>query len=158
MGASIRVLIAIPLALALPTACVAGCGGGGDPTSGDEPGGGPIVLGHRGGYPPSKGTITIDADGGGRIVGMSFEGKPIDTAFTVPPDELAQLRDRLDELDLATLDVPEPPRCCDIVYYELSHDGATVETSTGSGPVELADAIDEINDLAPDDGGGGGPD
>lgn len=158
MCASIRALIAIPIALALLSAGLAGCGGGGGPTTGDEPGSGPIVLGHRGGYPPSKGTITIDAEGRGRVVGTSVEGKPIDAAFTVPPDELAALRGRLDELDLATLDVAEPPDCCDMVYYELSYDGTTVETSTGSGPEELADAIDEINELAPDDERDGGPD
>lgn len=157
MNASIRTAALIAIAWAALLVYVAGCGGGDEPGTGGDPGASPITLRSSGGYPGFTSSVEIEADGTAHVISEDFEGKRTNETFAVPADELASIRAELDALDLGSLDPPLPADCCDLVYYELSYEGETIETDVSTVPAELADVIEKINRLEPPRGEGRDP-
>ena len=148
MTASIRAATLILVAWASILLYVAGCGsGGGEGSTDPEPAGGPIELRSAGGYPPFTSTLRIDEDGSASLISQSFDEKQKTTLFEIPEDDLAEIRERLDEIDLGSLDVPTPGDCCDLVYYELTYGDDTVETDISTVSGELDQLITDISEL-----------
>lgn len=149
MTASIRAASLIALAWASLLVYLAGCGDGGESATTGEPVGGPIELAVSGGYPPFTSTIRIDEDGSASASSQSFDEDRKVNTFDVPAEDLEAVRAQLDELDLATLDVPTPGDCCDLVYYELTYGDETVKSDISTASAALGDVIADIQELKP---------
>lgn len=155
MNASIRTASLIALAWASLLLYAAGCGEGGDSTTGPAAGPpDPISYKVFVGYPPVARSIEIDEDGNATTsVQYRDEDRPRRSEFTVPEDKLKAIRDHLAASDLSEL--PDE-QVTDLVYATITYGdeegtGGTAEApeQNEDTPEDLRIAIEMLTDLMP---------
>lgn len=138
--------------LLLVSLLASACGGGDGGDVADEPTGsvrtGPlVVLVRYGGPAGSSDRIAVDASGEATIIS---DRSATPTELTLPPADLASLRNALERSEIATLDRNYlDPRAADAYQFDVTYQGVTVTSDEGVLPAKLRPVVDQLAKLLP---------